>query len=70
MKFNRKKLIRFVTTKKNASRYNERIVQIGNKNVVNSSNNVRGEETEEPQTEFVDNEIKTSKYSIYTFFFK
>lgn len=61
------KLLRFVTTKRNAGRYSERIVQIGNKDVVDP--NAEAKE-EEPQSVFVDNEISTSKYSIYSFLFK
>lgn len=66
------KLLRFVTTKRNAGRYSERIVPIGNKNVVDPTTAAvaGGEEQEEPQSVFVDNEISTSKYSIYSFLFK
>ena len=60
------KLLRFVTTKRNAGRYSERIVRIDGKDVSDPND----QRSEEPQKVFVDNEIRTSKYSIYSFFFK
>ena len=61
------KLLRFVTTKRNAGRYSERVVEIGNREIVDPQATPR---EEDPQRVFVDNEIRTSKYSIYSFLFK
>ena len=62
------KLFRFMTTKKNAGRYSQRTVPLGNKDLgLQESNN--GDE-DESQKSFIDNEIRTSKYRWYTFIFK
>ena len=57
-----------MTTKKNAGRYSQRTVPIGNKEwgFGDGGNN----EESESQKHFIDNEIRTSKYRWYTFLFK
>ena len=76
----KKVLRRFLTTKRNAARYNERVVPVGNKDLgaefSSSSSRSRSgsrnnnDNGEGPQTVFVGNEIKTSKYTWYSFLFR
>ncbi len=56
-----KKLQRLLTAKTNHSRYNQRVVRIGNKVGVEIGNT--GPDGENTQTVFVDNYIRTSKYT-------
>jgi hypothetical protein len=59
--FKNKRLLRLVTGKRNASRYNQRVVRIGNK--VGVEVGTTGPQGEETQTVFADNYIRTSKYT-------
>ena len=63
------KLLRFMTTKRNAGRYSKRVVPLGNR-PVGSDGGVSDGDGDEPQKVFIDNEIRTSKYRWYTFIFK
>jgi len=55
---------RFLTTKRNASRYTQRIVHLGHHDQQQKNGQ---EEAENTQHIFIENEIKTSKYNLLTF---
>ena len=56
---------RWTTRKRLAENYPERIVSVAQTPLTTSP--ADGETTEESQTQFVDNDIKTSKYTLFTF---
>ncbi len=61
-------LERLFTTKRNAGRYKERAVSVGNHRPTDGHGEKEtAVDDEQQQHDFIDNEIRTSKYSAFTF---